>query len=662
MPAPNQFASSLVSSRFAPLWLAAAAGAAYASSLGGPFVFDDLLSIPGNPTIRSLGAAWFPPTDAGITVAGRPLLNFTFALNWSIGGERVAGYHVLNLLIHVATGGLLGGLVRRTLRDHPQAAGIAWTAALLWLVHPLNTAAVTYLVQRAESLAALCIVAALYGFVRGVSGRAAWRAAAVAAAYAGVATKETAVVIPLLVLLYDRCFVSAGFAEALRRQKLFYAALASSWLLLAQLVATTGARGGSAGFASADAWHYALTQAGGILHYLRLAVWPHPLVFDYGTTLVRDLGQALPAVAAVVLLLAATVRLLQRAPRLGFLAAAFFLLLAPSSSIVPIATQALAEHRMYLPLASLTILCAAGLWRALPRHAWLVTLLAAAVLGSATFRRNLAYRHEAALWSDTVQREPENARAWGNLGFALARRGDFAAAIPHYRRALELEPDHPDVRNNLGNALAETGALGEALAVLIRAAALTPDDADVRNSLGRVRLLRGELAEAEREFRAALRLAPNYALAHTNLGQALAARGDAAGALAALEAAVRLAPADPAYRNNLANLLAALGRTAEAVTHYEAALAAAPADALTHFNYGNVLRQTGRLPEAMRHYESALAQRPDYVEAHVNLAAALQQAGRTADAVAHYEAALRLRPGDPIATENLRRLRAAGAP
>jgi Flp pilus assembly protein TadD len=658
--APFQTDTWLTHPRVAPAWIAAAVLLAFGNSFAGPFVFDDLLSIPGNPTIRSLADAWTTPRDAGITAAGRPLLNFTFAVNWAISGEAVWSYHAFNLALHLATACLLFGVVRRSLRGEATAAGVAFTSALLWAVHPLTTAAVTYVVQRAESLAACWIVASLYAFVRSTTARGAWREMAIGAAFAGVATKETAAVIPLLVLLYDRCFVSGSFLAALRARTGFYTALASSWLLLAALVATTGDRGGSAGFGTANTWDYALTQAGGIVRYLRLAVWPQGLVFDYGTALQRDGAAVATSVGIVVMLLVGTVHLLRRAPRLGFLCAAFFVLLAPSSSIVPIATQALAEHRMYLPLAAVVALFARAGGHWWPRATPLLAVAIAAALGVATHQRNALYRDEVALWTDTARKAPRNERAWANLGFALAQRGDFAAAIPHYRRALELKPAYPDAQNNLGNALVETGAIDAALAVFVPAVAAAPEDPELRNGLGRVRLMRGELAEAEQEFRAAIRLAPAYALPHSNLGQTLAARGDASGALAALEAAVRLAPNNATFRNNLGNLLAALGRPADAAAQFEAALAHAPADPLTHFNFANLLRDTGRTEDAVRHFEAALAARADYVEARVNLAAILQQTGRVREAVSHYEAALRTRPGDPIATENLRRLRAAG--
>ncbi|MDP2138105.1 MAG: tetratricopeptide repeat protein [Candidatus Didemnitutus sp.] len=673
MFALSSISSWLADRRVAAFILVIAGFAAYANSWHGPFVFDDQGSIPGNPTIRSLASAWIPPADAGITVAGRPLLNFSFALNYALSGEAVWSYHAVNLLIHLGAALLLAGLVRRTLQlpgaiptGRDSAGSIALFAALLWLVHPVQTAAVTYVVQRAESLAALWILATLHAFLRSLdsSNPLRWRCLAVAAAMAGVATKEVAAVAPLLVLLYDRTFVAGTFFPALRQRRGLYLALASSWLLLAGLMATTGARGGSVGFATAVPWwNYALQQAVAVVHYVRLAVWPHPLVFDYGTPTITSALTVWPHLLAIACALVGTIVALRFRPRAGFLAAAFFLLLAPSSSVIPVATQTMAEHRVYLPLAALTIGFALLLHRFAGRFAAVILATVAVVLGCLTWQRNLAYQDEVALWRATVAAAPENPRAHHNLGFTLTTRGDLEAAIPAYRRALALAPDYSDALNNLGNALLRRGQIDEALPLLRRATIVAPGDPDSWNSLGHAELVIGETSAAIQSFRRAIQLAPNYALAHSNLGQALALSGDVTAALSSLETAVELAPADAIFRNNLANRLAALGRTDEAAAHYQIVLAAAPDHVLTLFNSGNLFLNTSRFQLAIDHYVRALAVEHEYAEAHVNLAAAFQQLGRIPEAVAHYETALRLRPGDPIATENLRRLRREpGAP
>lgn len=657
----------LTDRRGATLLLVLAAFAAYGNSFHGPFIFDDVPSITDNPTIRSLGSAWQPPTDAGITAAGRPLLNVSFALNYALSGDAVWSYHALNLLIHLGAALLLYGLVRRTAEstartsaERNAAALVAIGAALLWLVHPLTTAAVTYVVQRAESLAAFWMLATLSAFARSVAEPNArrWTALAIASCFAGVATKEISAVTPLLVMLYDRTFVAGSFAEALRQRARLYVALVASWLLLAALIATTGARGGSIGFATAMPWwHYTLQQSVALIHYVRLVFWPEPLVFDYGTPILASVRAALPSLVLVGAALVATVFALARAPRIGFLAAVFFLLLAPSSSVVPVATQTMAEHRLYLPLAVLVIGFCLGVQRlAGYRAIWIFSGLAM-VLGALTWQRNEIYQGPVGLWRDTVAKAPANARAHQNLGFVLAAQGDTAAAIISYWRSLDLDPNQPDALNNLGNLLLDSGHPTEARVLLHRATVANPTNAEAWNGLGNAELAHDSLDDALDAYQRAVTLAPSYAVAHSNLGLALAQRGEHDDAFASLQTAVELAPHDVVLRNNLANFLAARGRSAEAASHYQRALIDDPQSTLTHFNFGSLLLHTGNFDGAVREFSAAITLTPHHVEAHVNLAATFQQLGRIAEAIAHYETARQLRPADPLATENLRRLR-----
>src|SRR4051812_12991368 len=230
----------------------------YWNSWSVPFVFDDVPSIPENASIRSpfsLGRALSPPRGAGITVEGRPLLNLSLALNRAWSGDAVVGYHVVNIAIHLGCALLLFGIVRRTLASalgwaHPEI--YAFCIALLWTVHPLQTESVTYVIQRAESLMALFYLLTLYGFIRGASSPRPWRwyATVVVGAAAGMATKEVMVTAPIIVLLYDRTFVSGNFATAWRNHRALYGALASTWIILGILVAGAGDRGGTIGAAA----------------------------------------------------------------------------------------------------------------------------------------------------------------------------------------------------------------------------------------------------------------------------------------------------------------------------------------------------------------------------------------------------------------------------
>ncbi len=622
------------SARGQKTWLAAGALGiialtVYANSFTVPFIFDDLPAIRDNPTIRDLASGLFPPSASGLPVSGRPLVNLSFALNFAMSGTDVGSYHATNLAIHLLAALTLFGLVRRTLhtarlRDRFGAASLplAFLAALLWLVHPLATEAVTYTVQRTESLMALFFLLTLYAAARDAEPDAArgWSPIAVGACALGMACKEVMVSAPLLVLLYDRTFLSGTFRGAARRRPVFYAALAATWLLLGYLVISTAGRGGTAGFATEiSVTAYALTQFVAIVRYLGLALWPYPLVLDYGTEVARNFTVIAPCALVVTALVVATTVAVRRAPALGFLGAACFLVLAPSSSLMPIATQTIAEHRMYLPLAALVVLGVLGGHRWLGARSYFLVGAVAAVLAFLTVQRNSDYRSAEAIWRDTVAKRPQNARAQCSLADALFVADRVDEALPLYAEAIRLKPDYAQAHLNLGSAL----------------------------------LARGRAAEALPELESALRLEPTWVKTHHNLGNALMRLGRAPEALAHYAEAARLRPDDVTTLCDWGNALMRTGDTAGAITRYEEAIRREPEFAMAHNNLANVLAQTGHLPEAIAHYETALRLQPDYAEGHNNLAGALAQSERFTEAIQHFETALRLRPDYPSAHENL---------
>jgi tetratricopeptide (TPR) repeat protein len=654
MNAPTATNAPPVASSRRSIWLAGtllvlAGLAVYANSFKVPFIFDDVPAIVENTTIRQLWPPWIPlspPHDSGLPVSGRPLVNFSLALNYAAGGTAVGGYHALNLALHLLAGLTLLGVVRRTLlqpvlraRFGAEALPLALAVAVLWIVHPLQTEAVTYVVQRAESLVSLFYLLTLYCFTRstecnplGYTSRdgysRAWSISAVATCLLGMASKEVMVTAPLIVLLYDRTFVAGSFRDAWHRRWRFYVSLAATWLLLAWLMAGTGNRGGTAGFGLGITWWaYALTQVRSIMHYLRLAFWPHPLVFDYGgAVLASGWAEIAPYAAILGALLAGTVVALRRWPVIGLAGAWFFAILAPTSSVVPVA-DTMFEHRMYLPLVAVVALAVLGGFALAGRRSLIVCAGLAVGLGWATVRRNDDYRSELALWSDTVAKRPENVRAHYTLGTVLFALGRADEAIGEYETALRLKPDSAEAHNDLGNALTRLGRAGEAVPHYEAALRLAPQSADAHNNLGNALRRLGRLDEARMHYEAALRARPNSADAHNNLG----------------------------------NLLAQRGEFAAAARHYEAALQARPDLADAQANLGNVLAQAGRPAEALPHYEAALQLRPDFADAHFNLATALALLRRWPEAITHYEAGLRLRPDNALAKENLARLRAMQA-
>jgi tetratricopeptide (TPR) repeat protein len=682
-----------------------AVGLAWANSISAPFELDDDSSIVTNESIRNL-ASWrwlSPPATLGETVSGRPVLNFSFALNYAVAGRDVRWYRVSNIAIHTMAALLLFGVVRRTLLLCPQmkagdrsAAGwFAFAASLLWAVHPLQTEAVTYVVQRAESLAGFLYLLCLYCFIRLTdkpvhSQR--WTIGCVFACLLGMATKETVATAPLVVLLYDRVFVAGSFAAAWRGRWRIYTALAATWIVLGVLILKNSGRGGSAGLdSSVNTWSYLLTQGKAVVHYVALALWPAGQVFDYGIATVASIHEVALELFFICAVVVATAWLLWRNRILGFLLACFFLALAPSSSFVPIATQTIAEHRMYLALAPVILIFSFGVssaFRAIPTFpVWAGLALLSLPLGALTFVRNRVYATELTLWRDTVAKVPNNPRARNNLGIALAKAGHTDDAVVQYLRVIELQPNHAFAHFNLGNALITQHRWAEAAVHFGAALAIDPHYINARFNLGRALMQLDRSAEAIEQFRAVLRedngaqdartnlasllvsdgkleegtsllrevlaTTPDQAEAHYQLGLALEKSGTTAAAEIEFREAARLKPSFAPAHLATGNIAMGRGDTLTAEASYREAIRLDPNLAEAQYALGNGLAQQQQFEAAMNAYREALVIDPVYFLARNNLANCQLATGKLQDAVANYEEALRLQPNDESVRQNL---------
>ncbi|MGD0017419.1 MAG: tetratricopeptide repeat protein [Verrucomicrobiia bacterium] len=517
----------------APLLIAGLVFVVYLNSFSGPFIFDDFIMVHDNRSIRCLWpltTPLSPPHEGG--THGRPVVNLSYAINYAFGGLDARGYHAGNLFLHILVALVLYGVVRRTLAGERfratygyHATGLAMTAALIWSVHPLTTGSVSYIAARSEILMSLFYVLTLYCVIRGVDSPRGknWTVAAVVACALGMASKEVMVSAPLIVLLYDRIFLAGSFREALRRRWGLYVGLAATWAVLMALLAGIAfnvKRGGGAPF---TVWEYARTQSEVIMQYLRLSLWPRPLVLDYYDWTVAHLSLALVASLVVVLgLLTATVEaVLSRRP-IGFLGACFFLILAPTSSFLPLLGEVATERRMYLPLATVVVLVVIVVWKALEAvtSRWMPAIFAGlvvAILGAFTVQRNEDYRSGLAIWSDTAAKRPNNARALTETGTALVELGRFPEAIGYFERATRIQPDYAMAYSNWGVALAMQGRLDEAIGKLLEAVQRNPASAFARFNLGLVLEKQGHPQQAAIQYQSALQIDPYFTKARDGL-------------------------------------------------------------------------------------------------------------------------------------------------
>jgi len=641
----NTLRQIAAASLWPPLALVLIGIGVYANALSAPFIFDDHPAIVENEDIREVLPLWrAPETSARSSINSRPLVRLSLALNYTYGALRVEGYHAVNLATHIACALALYGLMLRALGGRARERAPAFCAALLWLVHPLNSQIVNYVTQRSESLMALCYLGVLYCVHRRADGGSAgWSLAATVCCLLGVASKEVMVTAPVVAVLYDRAFICGSIADALRSRKGLYTGLAASWLLLAGLMASAP-HGDSVGFSqSVGAYQYLLNQCVVITGYLGKFIWPAPLLIDYGAPRNLTLGNVLAPALLLLVLLAAALYLAWRRPQAGFCALFFFVVLAPTSSIVPLINEVGADRRMYLPLCALCALLLGGAWRLSPRLAGGGCLVAAVMLSALTIERNTTYQVPLALWQAEVAAADDNYRTQNNLGLALIDVGEFQTAIFHFRRAMELEPVFAvEANSHIAMAFNGLGAYPEAIAHYRRSLAEHPGYAPAHNNLGTTLLAIGDSTAARRSFRKALALDPQFALADNNLGALLVGAGDIDRARAHYERAIDVDPKNGRADVNLALLLESEGKIQEALWHYRRAVSVEPDLVIAHYNMGTVFEESGEPNDARLAYRRALALDPGFKKAHHRLGLLSATAGQLPEAMAHYRRALAL--------------------
>jgi tetratricopeptide (TPR) repeat protein len=678
---------------------------AYSPAFRAPFIFDDELSVQRNPTIRRLWPPSVPlrPPPGDLAVSGRPVVNYSLALNYAVnerlgidqrpnpnGRNKAAGYRLLNVLLHLMCGWLIFGIVHRTLVRQPSwpkapatSFAVAFVVAGLWLLHPIQTEAVNYVVQRTEILASLFFVATLYASIRAWDARSRnatlwWRGAAVLSCCAAMGSKEIAISIPLLVMLYDRAFRLDSWRALVRPREAavgFYVALfASSGILL--ILIASGPRSATVGFNHGIAWYeYLYTQAWAISRYLSLVIWPFRLTLDYGQ---RTVGGLAPWPGFILLFLAgvATVWAWVHAQRWGawaFLGTWFFLLLGPSSSFVPIASEIAAERRIYLALAAPLVAAAVGLVSAFrPRAgrtrranagapwrgfaiAGAVALLACATI---TLRRSGQYAHPESLWRESIDRFPDNTRAYNGLAHTLLQQNPpaLAEAVPLLQRAMAMDSTFLQPFRTLAAVAISQGQFAAARPLLEHAYSLEKNFEDVGSLLGVVRAATGDLQNAAGLLQNVdlEPLAENDPSGATllALGKTYMSMQRWADAARAFQRASEL-DSTGAARLALADALIRLDRPGDAISHLTAVLQANPRSGYGFALLSLAQAKNGHATPAIDAARTALSLAPNEPLVLLLTGRAMLRIGQTGDAETLFAETQRVAPGDPTVLTEL---------
>ncbi|MFH0921523.1 MAG: tetratricopeptide repeat protein [Fibrobacterota bacterium] len=588
----------------------------YLNTFNASFQFDDESAIVANGIVQK-GS----PTEIIRAYPHRFVGYFSFALNYRLHGLSVTGYHIVNITIHVLASLLLFAFARMLMRS-PTLRGNAGErtplfAALLFAVHPVQTQAVTYIVQRLASLAALWYLLSLTAYVKarliavgeasgGITRDApvgrlyGWvmYAIAIAAGVLGMFTKETVATLPLAIVLIEAFFFCDRLPELRSKWKTLLPFLLL--LLIVPVNYILMGKAGAAGIAdllpgdqqAIPRFNYLLTQFNVVRTYLWLTLCPVSLNLDYDIPVTPSLfhGFTFPSFLLIAALIILGVRLYRRDRLLSFGVLFFFLALSVESSLLPI-WDVCFEHRLYLPLIGFALVVPRTLERFVRNTKLYTGLLAAVVLvlGMMTHERNKVWQTPLTLWEDVVKKAPGKARGHNNLGMAYAEKKQTREAFLEYQAAVRIRPKYDDARYNLGNLYREAGR---------------PE-------------------KAVEEYRIVLAYHPDYVKAWLNLGVAWFALGKNAEAAAAYRQVMRLDPRYPDAYYNMGNLYLRSAIPDSAILYYTQALAVRPVHAGTYNNIGVAYMQAGRAAEGIAAFRRALEIVPGFPDAIANLKDAL---------------------------------------
>jgi tetratricopeptide (TPR) repeat protein len=540
-----------------PWWIWAAAGAvalyllfqAYAPALGGPYIFDDN-SLPYHTQDF--------PNNLHAWIGGvRPLLMFSYWLNYQL-SQAPFGFHFTNVLIHLLNGFLVFSIVRKLLRPESSDWLLPAFAAAVFLFHPIQTEAVSYIAGRSEALSVMFLLAAFTVFLYRPNPVVSWRvAAAVLLLFcAAAATKEHTVVLPALLLLTDY-YWNPGFSlRGIRRNWRLYIPVALAAAGGAVFVARILANNTSAGFALKDfTWYqYFFTQCRAFFLYLRLLVFPAGQDLDWEFPISRNLLDhgAIVGLAALLLLVAAAIYYRRRYPLISYGFLAYVLLMAPTSSFVPI-KDPVAERRLYLPMIGILLVVVAALARLRVNRRKLAAALfgIVAVLGILTYQRNRLWANDIAIWEDASRNSPGKQRVHFQLAHTYYVHGRCPDAIEQYAAAARVQKPDYGLLVDWGLAYDCADQPDAAVAKLREAAALDPT-AHVYSQIGMVYAKRSRWPQALDALAQAEKADPNYAVTYYYRGGVRASTGDFAGAVADYRHALALDPLMAPAREGLA--------------------------------------------------------------------------------------------------------------
>jgi tetratricopeptide (TPR) repeat protein len=485
----------------------------------------------------------------------------------------------------------------------------------------------------------------------------AWNFAVILFFSIGMGFKSVIISAPLVLMLFDYCFLSRKLTEVIRKRWFVYAAMIPVIVLLLFSMRntlepnSTSSIGNAAGVSK---WAYLRTQSEVILHYVALAAWPEKLCLDYRWPIQNSALIYLSCGSVIVAALLASLGLLIYRPRIGFIALSFFLVLAPTSSFVPITDLAF-EHRMYLPLASLVALfvcCLAAIVfhfvqqpRSQRRTVVAIAVLLAVALGGRSVSRNNDYHSEQLMWRSVVAARPQNSRAYFNLGVTLANGKQLEEAVENYHQAIAIDSKYAKAHYNLALIFSGQGKTEAAMDQYNLALESRPKFADAMYNLAFLFERLKRFDEAVVHYRKTLDMKPDYRNASYNLAVVYGKMRRLDEAIEQYEATLQIDPLDANASFNKASLLYKTGKHERSIAQYRRTLEIQPTHHNARLIMATILVEIGRREEAELCYTTAIAENRRSVELYDQFGVFLARQKDFEKAIKQFKLALRLHPG-----------------
>lgn len=603
---------------------------AYSNSFFVPFQFDDHPQIVDKVLLRSLDGfndleRWFNPNQ-------RPVSFFSLALNYRLSTLSVMPYHLVNLSLHVVFCLLCFGFARWLLRRACPALkdNALWAAsmfiALLCALHPLQTQAVTYIVQRMAILAGIGYVGACWAYVsaRVSHMEKGWHASLVGkyllvvfCIYFGVMSKQNAITVPLVLAVLEAFFVRGKNGKA------------NWWIIIGvplafalfSVIAAVNMDLVSKDSKAISRGMYFATQCLVLFHYFRLMLLPYHQNVDHDFPVADGMLEpaVLVALAGHLAILFIAWQLRNKEKLVSFGIFWFYLAISVESSIIPI-RDVMVEHRLYIPLFGFALIVTALLLKIRQlKLTWAIMASIVVFAGILTYQRNEVWQSELALWNDAVSKSPGKARPHFGAGRAYHHAGALEKAMHHLNEAVRLDPENVKALNEIGLVHFELGRPEKAIALYQRSLQLKPRNAKALINIGLAWEELGIHEEAMRHYKMAEQIEPNNPLVHYNIGNILLATGRGNTAVEHYKQALDM---DPGYAKawyNMGNAYYQMGDTAGAITAYERAVAVLPTFAMAWNNLGNMWFLKGEKDKAANCYGEVLRIDPDNEQANINL-------------------------------------------